>query len=294
MENRGRNLFGLYSRNQTPFGVDGAIAANRPFPEWQGVQTGATRAKSSDDSLQLRFEKRFAEGWYTLFSYTYASAIDEAGAWSAGNSPQILDDVAGERGWMRQTPRQQLSMAGVWQLPFGKGQKLGCNWSRLTDALLGGWHISSIVTARTGLPINVGLAGTGINPATGQTYRFQSRNGDGLRPNRVGEANTGIDPKDDRFRFLDPAAYAVQTINTPGNARRTSAYGPELWNIDANLTKRFRITERQSVDLRFEGFNIFNTVNFAEPNTTFGGASFGIIHNAGDARVIQIAVRYAF
>ncbi|RMD58727.1 adenylate/guanylate cyclase domain-containing protein, partial [Candidatus Parcubacteria bacterium] len=52
--NRGRNLFALYQRNQTPFGVDGTVAANRPFPQWQGIQTGASRARSWYNALQAK------------------------------------------------------------------------------------------------------------------------------------------------------------------------------------------------------------------------------------------------
>lgn len=292
--NRGRNLFALYQSNQTPFGVDGSIPANRPFPMWQGVQVGASRANSSYDALQLRYEKRFSKGWYTLLSYTYSSAIDEAGAWSEGSSPQFLDDFRAERGFMRQNPRQRLSVAGVWELPFGRGKQIGQNWGKVTNAFLGGWQISSIVSARTGLPLNVGLNGTGVDPRTGQTYRFFGRNGGGLRPNRIGEANTGIDPKVNRLQFLDIGAYAVQPINTPGNAQRNSAYSPEFWQIDANIVKRFRVTESQHFDLRFEGFNVFNTVNFGNPNTSFGNPAFGTINSAGDARIIQMAIRYGF
>ena len=46
--NRGHNLLAEYALNQTPFGVDGSIAANRPFPQWSGIQVGATRAESWD------------------------------------------------------------------------------------------------------------------------------------------------------------------------------------------------------------------------------------------------------
>ena len=44
--NRGSNLFAQYALNQTKFGVDGSVAANRPFPQWTQIQIGATRAHS--------------------------------------------------------------------------------------------------------------------------------------------------------------------------------------------------------------------------------------------------------
>ncbi len=292
--NRGTNLFGLYERNQTAFGIDGSVPANRPFPQWQGIQTGASRAKSWYNALQTKFEHNFSSGLYALASFTWASAIDQAGTWDAGASPQLLDRFDQENGRMTQTPKLQYTTAVTYELPFGRGRKMGSSWNRATDAVLGGWRTSMIVNWRTGLPINVGLNANGIDPRTGQAYRFFNRNGGGLRPDRVGEANTGVDPKTDRFRFLDPAAYTIQAANTPGNAARNTAYGPGFFNTDFNLSKGFKITERQSVDIRWEAFNLFNTVNFQNPQTTVGNTNFGWITAARDPRIMQLAIRYRF
>jgi len=286
--NRGTNLFALYERNQTSFGVDGSVAANRPFPQWQGIQTGASRAKSWYNSLQTKFERNFDKGLFVLASFTWASAIDQAGTWDAGASPQLLDRFDLENGRMTQTPILQYTTAVTYELPFGK------SWNGPAKWVLAGWKSSFIVNWRTGLPINVGLNGNGIDPATGRAYTFLNRNGGGLRANRVGEANTGIDPKTDRLKFLNPAAYAVQTLNTPGNAARNTAYGPGLFNTDFNLSKVFAITERQSVDIRWEAFNFFNNVNFNNPATGIGGTNFGWIVSAREPRIMQMAVRYRF
>ncbi len=292
--NRGRNLFALYERNQTPFGVDGSVAANRPFPQWQGIQTGASRARSWYNAMQMKFEHKLERGLYALLGYTYASALDEAGTWDAGASPQFLDRFEAERGGMSQTPRNLFTAGVTYELPVGRGKRWGSGFSRAVDLLLGGWNASSFVSRRTGLPINVSLPLNGTNPLTGQNYRFFNRNGGGLRPDRVGEANTGISPKDNRFRFLDPAAYRIQAINTPGNAARNSAFGPNQFVTNFKLGKSFRITERHFADFRWEAFNLFNTVNFNNPNTTFGNSNFGVITSAQDPRVMQFAVRFAF
>jgi outer membrane receptor protein involved in Fe transport len=286
--NRGTNLFGLYERNQTDFGVDGSVAANRPFPQWQGIQTGASRGKSWYNALQTKFEHNLDHGLFVLASFTWASAIDQVGTWDAGASPQFRDRFDQENGRMTQTAKLQYTTAVTYELPLLR------NANRATRFVLGGWKTSWIVNWRTGLPINVGLASNGIDPATGRAYVFLNRNGGGLRPNRVGEANTGIDPKTDRLRFLSPTAYQVQALNTPGNAARNTAYGPRFFNTDFNLSKGFRITERQQVDIRWEAFNLFNTVNFNNPSTTVGATNFGWITSAREPRIMQLAVRYRF
>ncbi len=292
--NRGANLLAEYAANQTPFGVDGSIAANRPFPQWSAIQVGATRAHSWYNSLQLKYEKRVSHGWYSLFSYTYASALDEAGAWGAGSSPQFLDNFAADRGPQTQTARHRATWSNVYELPAGRGRRLGSHWNRWVDGALGGWQLSNILTTRAGLPVNIGLSSSGTNPANNQTYRFFSRNGGGLRPNRVGNPNTGIDPKVNRFAFLDPTAFAVQPVNTPGNASRNVAVGPKSFQLNLSLVKRFTVMDRSALDLRLEAFNAFNNVNFGSPSSTFGSSSFGQITSAGDARVVQAAVRYRF
>jgi hypothetical protein len=292
--NRGSNLQFTYALNQTAFGVDGSVPANRPFPQWSQITMGATRGHSWYNSLQMKYEKQISHGLYTLASYTYASAIDEVGAYDAGTQPQLRDDLTTERGPQSQTARQRFTWTNVYSLPIGRGHTIGNGWNRLTDAVFGGWQISNILSTRTGLPINVTLASTGIDPVTNRNYTFFGRNGGGLRPNRDGPANSGIDPKTDRLHFLNASAFQVQALNTPGNAPRNVALGPKLFNVNLSLVKRFAVTEGSAIDLRLEAFNLFNTVNFSNPNTSFGTAAFGQITSAGDARQVQIAIRYRF
>ena len=292
--NRGYREFAENAGNQVPFGLDGSVAANRPYPQWNGITVGSQVARNWYNSLQAKYEKRVSSGWYTLASYTFASAIDEAGAWGANTQPQISNDFSAEIGPQAQTPRQRFTFANIYELPIGRGHHFGSGWSRATDAFLGGWHLSNILTIHTGLPLNVSLTSTGVNPANNQNYKFLSLNGGTLRPNRIGEPQTGISPETNRLDFLNPAAYQVQTLNTPGNASRDSALGPGFANLDLSLGKRFAFTERQAVELRFEAFNSLNHTNFGNPGTSFGSSSFGVISSAGSPRIVQMAVRYRF
>lgn len=292
--NNGSNMFALYERNQTNFGVDGSVAANRPFPLWQGIQTGASRARSRYNAFQTKLEHNYANGLFLLAAYTWASALDQVGAWDSGASPQFRDNFDAEWGRQSQTPNHRYTTAVTYDLPFGKGRRFGSGMSRAADLIIGGWKLSSIVSWRSGLPLNVGLNGNGIDPATGRAYAFLQRNGGGLRPNRIGTANTGIHPKENRFNFLSASAYVVQALDTPGNAARNSAYGPRQFNTDLALRKEFRITERKFAEFRWESFNFFNTVNFSNPATTFGSTNFGYITGAGDGRVMQLGARFQF
>src|SRR6185295_3434424 len=161
--------------------------------------------------------------------------------------------------------------------------------------VLGGWQSSIIATVKSGLPLDITLAANRTNPLTGQPYAFApTSGGSSLRPDRVGNPNTNIDPTTDRFHFLDVNAYRLQTLNTPGNAARNSAWGPPFWNIDMGINKQFAIKETVHADFRFEMFNTFNHTNFMNPSGQWNNAVFGVINNAYAPRQIQVAVRFTF
>jgi hypothetical protein len=301
--NRGSNEIVSLPINAVQWGQNGSVVANRPFPEWQQITMFFTAAQSKYDSLQLKFEKRQSRGLYLLASYTFANALEEGGGWGAGGHTiqdnvrpdySNLDDVLRSAlGPNSQVARHRLTLTEVWQLPIGRGRAIGGNMSPVLDAIVGGWQVSSITSILSGLPVNVTLAGSGTDPATGLPYSFLNRNGGGILPNA-----TGVDPNsnsstDDLLHWLDPAAYAVQPVNTPGNATPAGAWGPGFWTTDLSLVKRFTFNTF-TADLRAEAFNLFNTVNYGQPNGSFGSASFGQITSAGDPRVIQLAVRIGF
>ncbi len=292
--NRGYDLFAENAGNQVPFGLDGSVAANRPYPLWSGITVGSQVARSWYNALQVKYEKHLTGGWYSLAAYTFASAIDQAGAWGANTTPQIGADFAAENGPQAQTPRQNFTFANTYELPFGRGRRFGSNLNRATDSVLGGWRLANILTIHTGLPLNVTLASSGVNPANNQNYKFLNLNGGTLRPNRVGDPQTGISPEVNRLDFLSTAAFQVQTVNTPGNSSRDVALGPGGATLDLSLAKQIRITERQGAELRFEAFNSLNHTNFGNPGTTFGSSTFGVISSAGSPRIVQMAVRFRF
>lgn len=301
--NAGRNLLTVVPVNTVEFGRDGSVAANRPYPGWQQIDLNITRGQSSYHALQAKVERRLAGGFYALASYTYARAEDEIGAWGAGASgvqarvnPDLSNvDAAlrGERGPNGQIPRHRFTLSEVWQLPIGRNRTVGRHMSPALDALVGGWQLSTIWTMRSGLPVNVSLAGNGVDPNTGLSYSFLNRNGGSLRPNLAGDPNANSDAGANRLAFLNPAAYALQPINTPGDAPRNSAWGPGYFTVDVSLVKRFQIGGRYA-DLRLEAFNLLNKTNFQNPNGSWGSSSFGVISNAYDPRVVQAAVRFAF
>lgn len=301
--NRGANLQVNMPINVVQWGENGSVAANRPYPQWQQVFMWFSAGQSAFDSLQLKYEKRQSGGLYLLASYTLANAQEEVGAWGAGGhgiQETITRDFSNlatllraDRGPNAQTARHRFTFTQVWEIPVGRGRMFGSEMSPVLDAVVGGWQISSITSVRTGLPVNVSLASSGTDPVTGLAYSFFNRNGGSFRPNATGIDPNGKSSTSDLAHWLDAAAYAVPPVNTPGNAKPAGAWGPGSWTTDLTLVKRF-VLNRLTADVRAEAFNLFNTVNYGNPNTSFPSASFGAITTAGDPRIVQLALRLGF
>ncbi len=160
-------------------------------------------------------------------------------------------------------------MSGVYNLPFGRGQDFGSNWSRPLDALLGGWQINGITTQQTGFP---------LSPSTQNTSNSGSNV---LRPNLTGVSPVVSGSIKSRLNgYLNSAAFSQPAPFTFGNAPRTlsNVRGPGTHNIDFSLFKNFHATDRVNVEFRGEAFNLLNQVVFGTPNTTLSSGQFRCDH----------------
>jgi hypothetical protein len=146
--------------------------------------------------------------------------------------------------------------------------------------LLGNWQLAPIVSAHSGTWFS---AWTGID---------NSMTGIGLdRPNVVGDPymrNTST------RQWLNPAAFVANPIGTFGNSGSDSLRGPAYVDIDAAVSRYFNIKENQKLELRFEFFNLFNHVNFSNPDNNLQDSTFGVIQNDVGPRILQFALRYTF
>jgi hypothetical protein len=99
------------------------------------------------------------------------------------------------------------------------------------------------------------------------------------------------------IRFLNPTAFRLPTTGTlgdPTTSQRNSIRGPGSKNIDLALSRAFRVNDQQNVEIRAEAFNALNWLQLGNPNTAANSATFGQITSTNNARVIQLAVKYAF
>jgi hypothetical protein len=258
---------------------------------------------SNYNSLQGKLERRFSNGVTLLASYTWGKAltdsVDHLSTSGAGNGVDVgafrelqnPNNRRAEYGPAEFDVTHRFVLSGVWQLPFGRDRALGKSWSRGTDLLLGGWEFSPIFTAQTGLALTMNQP--------------QAVNIGGERRSRPDRIRDGSLPSEERTvdRWFDTSAFGALNA-TPGNAGFAPnrifgnsgvgiVRGPGYVNLDFNLAKDFRVTERFSAQLRGEFFNALNHTNFGVPGVTIG-AGFGQIVNSFDARIIQFALKLKF
>jgi hypothetical protein len=78
-----------------------------------------------------------------------------------------------------------------------------------------------------------------------------------------------------------------------GNAGKNVISGPAMARSDVAVMRTFRIPGREGLRFQARGelFNVFNQVNFNQPNQVVSSASFGRITNAQPGRVGQLVAK---
>ncbi len=95
--------------------------------------------------------------------------------------------------------------------------------------------------------------------------------------------------------LLNPAAFAQPALGTYGTSKRNDYTGPSFKNIDLALVRRFDLPRSHRIEARIEAFNALNWFIPGNPSTVLSAATFGrITTTAGDPRVMQFAMKYAF
>jgi len=262
--------------------VIGAGAAGQPLNQAFGRKASTTTiigVSTHYNSLQLKLNRRFSQGLQVTTSYTYSKSIDYCSDRTC--TPYNQYDFQQNRARSNFDITQVFVQSVLYELPFGKGQR----WLRTGPAawLLGGWQVNGIITAQTGPPLDFQYSNAGLNAP------FINN-----RPNLNGNVTTYGAFKSNTPWF-DTSAFSAPADRTFGTAGRNILVGPDLVNLDGSLFRKIPITEKVTLELRAESFNLTNTPHFNSPGTTFGTSTFGIITSAAnDSRVVQLGAKISF
>ena len=272
----------------------------RPYPQFDGDFEGLPRlvANSWYNSMQIRFQKRASHYLSFEGSYTWSKMTDNSSAGANSfvgtldnGNPQQLDNLAAERSISANDTPQRLAAAVIIDLPVGRDRWIGSGMNRFSNAAIGGWSLSTLLTQQSGQPLSIYMA----NP------RLQDGN---QRPNVLCGGSTGVGANRaavTQVPVLNISCFADPGDQVPGDGPRyySGLRTDGIHNFDANLYKEFTPHEGMTLQLRAEVFNTFNTPRFAPPNTSYdpGNTQFGIISSTATGytpRRIQFGVRFEF
>jgi hypothetical protein len=290
---------------------------------------------SNYNSLQAQFNERIADGLTALVAYTWSKCLSTSNGWFNAENGDLSDPIEnffnpslayGVCGF--DTP-QEFNVSGVYKLPFGKNKRwlthgplswaLG-NWDadfsflmRSGQAFNPSWGGASSICSATltanCVPVSIGgLATTSSDPAglsvPGSSYTGYSR------PSLLPGCNVHGGQSGTQWYnpgcFVSPASTSVGPGYGFGNAAVGGLRTQDFNQMDFSLIKNVPIREFGTLQLRFEGFNVFNHVVWGEPGASIapsfssstGAVSYGsagaISSIASTPRELQLAAKFSF
>ncbi len=233
-----------------------SIQQRRPYyatnPDLQEFTKRFNVGHSDYHSLQAKLDKKWSNGLSFLAAYTWSKNLQRG-------TDFVNPDYYMQKDLSEQDIAQRFVLSYSYALPLGRGKLVGRDMSTGLNAALGGWQIQGITVLRTGLPFSVTLADSYLD------------NGLANMPNRNGSGKVAHPSVKEWFNWND--------FSNPGDQYGNSGYdilrGPRGENSDMSLFKNFNFTESRYLQFRAEFFNVFNNVEFGNPNSTYCGGTCG-------------------
>lgn len=270
--NVGRHLFVATNQNQAVPGP-GDFDPRRPFARFgltQGIYQYCNCDNSSYNALQTKLQKQFSRGLDFLVNYTWGKTmVNSEGASYYGNAYDLRSSH-GPASWDRE---HVVTFQHDWDLPFGRNRRFQLGNNAIANLVLGGWRLSGIHTFESGLPFTPTVSSAPLLNADFSQFRADL----------VGDPSV---QNQSANQWFNAAAYSQPTQPfRNGTAGRNSLRGPHLFNSNVSVAKNLLSSERRSLELRADAFNVFNHTNLGLPSSTID------VSGAGQITYIQTAMR---
>ena len=234
-------------------------------------------------AAQVRVQRRFNRGVSMQAFYSFSKSIDDSSSFGgAGNTvAQNWLNLAAERGLSSFDRRHSFDMNWVFTSPVGNATSR-VPGSTLAGRLLRDWQLSGSFVAQTGTPLTARVLGNSATLA--QTG--------GIGSGRAEATGMGLAAA---TGFFNLAAFTAPPPGEFGDAGRNTIPGPGLVTLNAAFGRSFQFGEtRRRLELRLEGNNLFNYVNFSNINTVVNATNYGLPISAAPMRTVQVVVRFRF
>ncbi len=255
----GTHSYDGHSRTDINYGTVGGGVASEPLYILNGWTSAEAeilpQIASVYDALQTSLTRHFAHGFSLMANYTWSNWWGVCCSTDANSAPNIvipqyfyLNDAAEPGDYT-----QIFNLAAIGQSPFGRGKKF-VN-SGVGAALLGGWQLSGVFTTFTGSPFSISADGTTLN-APGSTQRANQV------LSNVSTPHLTVDND-----WFNPYAFQPVTTAAFGTAGFDSVFGPGAIDFDLGLSRNIRMSERFTLQIRAEAYNVGNTPNYSDPGS---------------------------
>jgi len=266
-----------------------------------------TESTSNYNGLQAVYRLHPTNGLELTANYTYSKSLtDDIGFYgdSTANSSgqyyqQNIYDMKSEWGPALTDARHNISVVGVYELPFGHGKMFGSNWNTIVNDIVGDWKLSGTQVYYSGFPVTISSPANYsslVNAFTGAARPEQ------LEPMKIvnrsinayfGTAvqGTSCGPNQNNGTCI----YAQQPDNAFGNVRPGSLRADSFQNLDMSLAKSVKIYRENVLELRADFFNAFNIASYAQPDSGVTDSNFGQITGTNNGnRSTQLSLKYSF
>ena len=187
--------------------------------------------------------------------------------------------------------RHALQGYALYDLPIGKGRAIGNGWGKTADLLLGGFNVAGVMRWYSGRPFTVFAGSNTLSQVV-----FTPASCDSCSPNLgsvvLENGRNVFFTADQRSKFFVPAAGEFSNVG------RNYFRGPNFFNLDMTVGKRFHFSETKNLEVRVEAQNVTNTPSFAVPdgNLILTSGSFGQIlgNTTSSPRKVQFMAKFNF
>jgi hypothetical protein len=236
-------------------------------------------------SMQVTFRQQVSHGLSFQAAYTLSKAENDILVYNDQN------DLSSARARAAFDRTHRLIANFDYQIPGPSG--------RFRGVLFGGWSLSGILILQSGLPLTL------TDPSGGSVYGRAGTSTITLCPDATASMLPTSGSVQDRLSnwinatpICGPPVVGADGSTGYGSAPASIMNGPDQFNTDFSLGKRARvggIREDAELAFRVEFYNALNHPQFANPGTTLGTASFGVITQTSVApRLIQFGLKYLF
>jgi hypothetical protein len=276
----GRSTIQLNPAVNGPGATTNNTDARRLIVPYGGINQYTQDDFNNYDSMQLTLNRRLSNSWTFNTNYTASVSDGVSLGLIPYNLPQDPDLV------LTSSSRHRLVASWVYELPDIEA-------NRILNGVFGGWQLTGVYQFQSGGWLSIesgtdrsldGLGGDRAVRIDGVPLEVQSTQTCGTPP-CVFWFNSAA------FRQTDPGTWGSPNSM---NVMR----GPSATQTDLGIFKNFRFTNDTGVQFRAEFFNVFNNVNFGNPNTSVSSGNFGRItglHGVfGSPRIVQFGLKFVF